>query len=512
VRSAWDEPTGRAGPSRRRLLQGAAGLAGAWLVAGCDDAADSGGRPPAERAASGAPSLGATVPRVAVVGAGLAGLACAYELTRHRVPCTVYEAHAARLGGRCWTSRDWAGGQTAEHGGEFIDTVHHSVRALAAELGLTLDDVKARPAGAPRTRDRYVLGGAVRTPAEAWSGYHRLVARAADDARRVGSFRYDRAGRTARALDEQTAADWLDDVLGHDLPLLRLATTQYLAEEYGLDPGRLSAATAVAEFAPGGLPSDERFHVRGGNDLVVSGLAERLPDGTVVRDAALTRLVRNPDGSYRLGFASAPDVTADVVVLAAPFAALRRADLDGAGLSRRKRECIASLAMGTNAKVLLQLDHRLPHFGGTRPRWSGEYYDARVDTWDSSAAQPGRTGLLTVYSGGHVGTAYDARQPHGPAPDRVVTTTLAEVEQAVPGLSRGYGGRAWLDVWADDPWTGGSYAAFGPGQVTRFWGFVGRPEGRVHFAGEHTSTRAQGFLEGAVESGQRAAREVLAGR
>ncbi len=56
----------------------------------------------------------------------------------------------------------------------------------------------------------------------------------------------------------------------------------------------------------------------------------------------------------------------------------------------------------------------------------------------------------------------------------------------------------------------GSYAAFGPGQVTRFWGLLQRPAGRIVFAGEHTSTRAQGYLEGAVESGERAARQVAA--
>ena len=65
-------------------------------------------------------------------------------------------------------------------------------------------------------------------------------------------------------------------------------------------------------------------------------------------------------------------------------------------------------------------------------------------------------------------------------------------------------------LWASDPWTHGSYAAFEPGQYTRYWGFVGRPEGRVLFGGEHTCLSAQGFLEGAVRSGERCAREAAA--
>jgi monoamine oxidase len=60
------------------------------------------------------------------------------------------------------------------------------------------------------------------------------------------------------------------------------------------------------------------------------------------------------------------------------------------------------------------------------------------------------------------------------------------------------------------PLARGSYAAFLPGQYTRYYGYVGKAEGPVHFAGEHTATANQGFLEGAIETGERAADEVLA--
>jgi monoamine oxidase len=62
----------------------------------------------------------------------------------------------------------------------------------------------------------------------------------------------------------------------------------------------------------------------------------------------------------------------------------------------------------------------------------------------------------------------------------------------------------------NDPWTLGSYAAILPGQYTRFVGFVGKPEGNLHLAGEHTAPLAdQGYLDGAVRTGRRAAREIL---
>jgi len=453
----------------------------------------------------------AATPEIAVVGAGLAGLTCAYQLTRHGLPCTVYEAHPERLGGRCWTSRGWADGQTAEHGGEFIDSSHHAIRRLARGLGLTLDDLHGLPEGRPHPRERYFLRGRLRTENAVYTGYHRLVAAADRDARRIGRFTNEHAGRAARELDERSAADWLHDVIGHDHPLLTATTEQYMAEEYGLDVAHLSAINMVTEFGSSGVPSDERFHVAGGNDQLVTRLAERLPPGAVVRGSRLVSLVRRADGGYRLGFRHGRARRADIVVLCAPFSALRHADLDGAGLSKRKLDCIQQLGMGTNAKVLLQLDRHVTHYGRSlTPQWSGEYYDARVDTWGSTLAQAGRSSVVTVYSGGRAGASYGVAQAHGPAPHRVVDRTLAEISRAVPHLAAGYGGRAWVDAWVHDPFTHGSYAAFRPGQYTRYWGFVGKPEHRVHFAGEHTSMRALGFLEGAVSSGRRAAREVLA--
>lgn len=162
--------------------------------------------------------------------------------------------------------------------------------------------------------------------------------------------------------------------------------------------------------------------------------------------------------------------------------------------------------MGTNAKLLIQFEHHLADYD----RFDGEFYDEQIDTWDSSIGEAGRPGILTVFSGGSYGAAQRGDGPHGPAPRLRVTDALAKVNRAVPGLAAGYDGTAWLDHWPSDPWTHGSYAAFEPGQFTRYWGFVGRPEGRLLFGGEHTALAAQGFLDGAVASGERCATEVVA--
>jgi monoamine oxidase len=197
--------------TRRRFLAGAAGI-GVAAALGPHAFA----RP-----------IGADRPRIAIVGAGLAGLTCAYRLHQRGIACSLYEAHGARVGGRCWTAREFAAGQTAEHGGEFIDSAHRRIPALAGELDLTLDDLEVTARKRPGLHPRLYLDGKVRSFADVYRDQDLLTARAAADWRRIGHLRWDRHTRAARALDETTAAEWLDTALPHrSHRLLRLATEQ----------------------------------------------------------------------------------------------------------------------------------------------------------------------------------------------------------------------------------------------------------------------------------------------
>jgi monoamine oxidase len=80
-------------------------------------------------------------PKIVIVGAGLAGLTCAYRLKQAGITSTIYEA-AERVGGRCWTRRGYfKDEQIVERGGELIDTCHQEIQELAKELGLELDNL-----------------------------------------------------------------------------------------------------------------------------------------------------------------------------------------------------------------------------------------------------------------------------------------------------------------------------------------------------------------------------------
>ena len=104
--------------TRRRFLRDAGAVATTAV------AASSGGR-------LASVARAATAGRVVVVGAGLAGLTCAYRLEQAGINAEVYEA-AARVGGRCWTKMGaFAEGQIVERGGELIDQGHSHIRQLA---------------------------------------------------------------------------------------------------------------------------------------------------------------------------------------------------------------------------------------------------------------------------------------------------------------------------------------------------------------------------------------------
>jgi monoamine oxidase len=449
-------------------------------------------------------------PNIVIVGAGLAGLSCAYRLMRHGIASTVYESRD-RVGGRCWTiSGFFANAQTAEHGGQYIDSRHHQIRSLAKELHVPLVDTEAQsfPAG---SGDYFWFDGALRTREEIFADFPLVLDRLKKDYQRVGRYFYDQANADAIEFDQMTVNDWLDqNVPGGLSSLLAQAIERSNTGFWGLDGDQLSAIN-LFEFYIFPYPgANERYRVAGGNGVIPARLAEELPVGSIRFEQPLEAAWTRGDGRVGLRFAGeASDVVADLAVFALPFTVLRETDTSGLSVSERRRRAIDTLAMGTNAKLQFQLDRTLADLD-----WTGAFRsdDPELGTWDSTYGQSDphpETPVITIYNGGRAGAGYPTDVPHGTAPPAIIDTALAALARGVTEIQESYNGIAYLDSWVDDPWVHGSYAGFAPGQYTDFWGFLERPEGNALFAGEHTSTHSQGYLNGGVESGERAARQVL---
>jgi monoamine oxidase len=498
--------------TRREFLRtgGAVGLAG--LLAACTPRSSTRRSLPTRTTAHDA--------RVAIVGAGLAGVTAAFRLANAGADVRLYEARD-RVGGRCWTARGFPGGQTAEHGGEFIDTRHVHLRGLARELDLPLDDLWAGyPAHSSWPR---WIGGRVLDQDVVQDQVAPIADAVLREAHRIGVFSSGRASAAAYSygtatpaaveLDARSMADWLDEAVpGVVGTAFGAYLDELMAGWYGLDLDGLSALNWIDYYVIPAPGADERWHVRGGNDQVPNRAADALPDGVLHLEAPLSALVLRSGGGYELRFeGGAASDTADLVILAAPFTTLRTVDLTRSGLSAERLTAIDQLDMGADVKLLLGYDRRPFRFRVGDRVWSGgmEHTDPNFETWESSTDERGSAGLITVYAGGSTGASWSADVDHGPAPPAFAREIVGNIDDVVPGTAASFSGVAWLDLWTRDRWTGGSYAAFGPTQMTRFWGYTARPEGNVHFAGEHTSTYSQGYLNGGVESGQRAAIEVL---
>jgi monoamine oxidase len=290
--------------------------------------------------------------------------------------------------------------------------------------------------------------------------------------------------------------------------------------ENGSDPGEMSALDLIelltgnprSSLSP--LPGDdERYHLIGGNDQLVTQMVAALEPEAVRHGWVLVALRENSDRSLTLSFQTAGairDVTADYVVLALPFSTLRDVDLSRSGLPGDKRRVIRTMGMGTNAKLHLELSRKtwpaLGYSGATYGEWQ-----RLACAWDDSVQLgPGASpSLFLAFPGGRVGRSGLTGAAHGGAPARDAAWALAELEHVYPGISATYTGLAYEDHWALDRWVQGAYSYYRVGQASSYGPIAARTDGRILFAGEHTSIANIGFLDGAVETGERAARRLL---
>jgi monoamine oxidase len=492
----------RAPISRRQFLGTSAAAAGAVAVAGCRRAV----APTPPTAATPAPS--APAPKAVVVGAGVAGLSCAYRLKQAGVGVRVLEAQN-RVGGRMFSLRDkFADGQVVELGGELIDTGHVAMQSLAGEFGLVLDDLHQEPAGI--AMDSWYFGGKKRSDADIVKAFTPIAERidAALEAIPGEVISYvEKEG--AEDLDRMSIAEWFDknEVRGWFRQLLDVAYTT----EYGLAIDRQSSLNFLWMISTEPEPfhifgdSDERFHVRGGNDLIIQELAKRL-EGSIQTETVLEAVSERADGSFRLSVkrgATAETVTAEHVVLAIPFTLLRDVQLD-MELPPVKKRAIQELGYGTNAKLMVGFSERVWR---ERHQSNGALMTdlAFQTTWETSRAQAGKAGVLTNFTGGEHGLALGT----GTAAEQALAFT-DELEKVFPGVSAVRHGMTEARFhWPSMPWVKGSYASYLPGQWTGFGGAEKERVRNLHFAGEHCSVDFQGFMEGGCETGQAAAAAIL---
>jgi monoamine oxidase len=450
--------------------------------------------------------------RTVIVGAGLAGLSAAYRLKQSGVVAEIHEG-STRIGGRCWTlSGHFDEGQIVEHGGELIDQGHGQIRNLAQELGLNLDNLlRAEVNGAEQTSwfdgARYSYEEATADIKAAWQKIHSDVSAASYPTT------FEISTERGRELDRMSIVDWIEETFegGIDSKIGQLLDVAYNIE-YGAESSMQSSLNLLYLLAYSGQgnfrvfgPSNEKYHVRGGNDQITARLADRL-QGQITTGSRLVAVRVTAAGRWELTFeqgSARKTVTADRVVLAIPFSIMRTSvDFSRAGWERLKETAIREMGMGTNSKLHVQFRSR----PWNAQKFNGETFSDRgyQNSWEVTRGQSGKSGILVNYTGGNIGASFGSGSPSSRAKQ-----FLAQVEPVLPGVTKEWNGKATIDFWTGNEWTLGSYSYWKVGQYQKFAGMEGRRQGTCHFAGEHTSIDFQGYLNGAVETGERAAGEIL---
>lgn len=529
------------GISRRDfILVGAAGLA-AGLVPGRVGRAAAGG----------------TAPSIAIIGGGLAGLTAALTLKDRGYAATIYEALES-IGGRtrsdqpfkqdmglqpacgsCHTvnlpvDSTWEGNQVTDVFGELIDTGHTTMRALAQRFGLPLIDLLAsEPAGSTET---YYFFGGYYSKADADRDYAALYGIIQADIRAAGyPTTYDRSKAGGRALDSMSIYDWIESRVpgGHRSAFGQLLDVAYTIE-FGAETTEQSALNLLyllgyslskTEFSVYG-ESDERYRIANGIEELPKAIAQEIfGTSPLMLGWKLERIAQRRGGGYDLTFGTGfPDFrttrteTADIVILALPFAALRTLDYSAAGFDALKDRSIREVGSGHNGKLHLQFARRRWNDTGPWGKSGGSSYSdtGYQTTWEATRGQPGPMGILVNYTGGATTDALYLHHPYGNTTDKNSGVTqdakrfLQQVEPVFPGISAVWTGRAAGAVPHLNPLWNCSYPYYKVGQYQAFAGYEAVPQGRVFFAGDHTTVDFQGWMEGAARSGVRAANEVLA--
>jgi monoamine oxidase len=446
--------------------------------------------------------------RVAVVGAGLAGLVAAYELMRAGHTVTVFEA-LERPGGRIRTRHDAFGdGLYLEEGALEFGEGYALLNQYIAQFALPVSTLaEPAPAAAPEIffvgGKRYAVARGrepdwpyALSPEERRLGMRGLWEKYAQPAARPLAQPFDSRAmnRAARTLDERTLADLARKQGATDAAVLLMSRAP-MGESFehvsGLQLLLWRRFLAL---------SSSRMCLKGGNDQLPRAFAERL--GPRLHYRAELRSIAQERSQVRLGIAhgdALEQVSADRVVLALPFTVLRRVQL-GDSLARHKRALVEALRYESATRVFVHTKTRF---------WRQAGLDGSANTdlpvgavRDFSAGQPGSAGILGTEV---IGTA--SRRLCAMGAGERLRSGLDSLSRVFPEAGANDAGGSSV-CWDSEPYALGAWAYFAPGEMSSMFAQLGLPDGRIHFAGEHTS--ALGFLEGAAQSGQRAAQEISA--
>lgn len=447
-----------------------------------------------------------TAKKVIVIGAGLAGLSAAYELTQAGHDVTVLEAQR-RPGGRVLTLREpFSDGLYVEVGATGIPDSHdltlHYIQLfnlplapslfLPRDLGTLYFLRGKRIKVMPGTDPDYPYGLTDEEKKLGWSGmWQKYIRPAVEEIGDPSAPNW----MVPRKYDELTYTEFLrvQGASPEAVELLKLGVNRW-----GDGPDTISAVVALRDVVSE-VKANNWYRIRGGSDLLPKAFAERLKEA-IRYGSPVVRIEHDAHGvrAFFMQAGAHQAIAGDHIVCAIPFSVLRHIEISPP-FSGKKQKAIEELPYFSAARVSLQSKRRF---------WLDEKLDG--EAWTDlpigsinhmTEDQPGPRGVLQCYSGGP-----QARQICAIKESDGISFVLEQMEKVFPGIRENFEGGV-SKCWDEDPWARGASSWYKPGQMTELWPHIARPEGRVHFAGDHTSPYIR-WMQGALHSGIRVAREI----
>ncbi|MEO7991814.1 MAG: NAD(P)/FAD-dependent oxidoreductase [Chryseolinea sp.] len=442
-------------------------------------------------------------PVVAVVGAGISGLTAAYLLKKNGIDCSVYEA-SGRTGGRVLTVPDGVvQGSHIDLGAEFVDSVHDDILALSKELNVELLDMRPDKL-IPKV---YYFEGKMMSEKDIVDALQPFAEQLTKDVNSIPDMHYSNA-EAFRTLDEHSVTSYLKSIGigGWLLTFLEMA----MVGEYAMEAHEQSAINLLHMLAIP-ITYSEHYHTlgdyhevykfKGGSHSFTKALSAQVED-RVKLGYQLKTLNKVGEG-YELIFdvnGKKESIKADYVLLAMSVGVLRKLEMNFS-FSERKRRWINEAGMGNAVKVAMGFNERVWRQKGYQ---GYTFTDVNVtEFWDSSLLVDIPAGSLTFAGGGDVGKEFAVLSN-----SEIRAKWLTGANKIFPGLEAQHNGKLAKFVWQTYPFTNGSYVSYMPGQWSAFAGVEAEPFENILFAGECCSVEHQGYMNGAAETGRKAAEEI----
>jgi monoamine oxidase len=363
--------------------------------------------------------------------------------------------------------------------------------------------------------DYYHFEGKIRTDKELIPAFEPLAKQLAED---VEGLEDDKENYTdkAKKFDLMSIHDYLQSFKGKVEPwVIRMIDVAYEIE-YGRATKEQSAMNLITYLSPDTKDgfamfgeSDESKRIKGGNSRIIEALEKAIAGKVTIHTQHKLTAIAAVKGKLQLTFDTPKgykEVAFSKTICALPFTMMRGgriAGIEKLGLSKEKLKAIQELGYGNNTKAMIAFKSRF--WRKAEPVNNGSTYtdQSYQATWECSRGQDGPAGILVNFLGGK--NAVEA------TPDTRFDTTLKELDKVFPGAEAAYLGKRIMMHWPTQKFVLGSYTCPLVGQYTGMLEHCATPEldGKLLFAGEHTSADFSGFMCGGIESGNRAAKEVL---